>query len=67
MMDLTARILAIELTVAGQAVEHRGLSPLGRGTAKLLAQLRRRIPFMREPQQFPDDLEPVVNLVRSPS
>jgi histidine ammonia-lyase len=67
MMDLTARILAIELTVAGQAVEHRGLSPLGRGTAKLLDQLRQRIPFMREPQQFPDDLEPVVNLVRSPS
>jgi histidine ammonia-lyase len=65
MLDLGSRILAIELTVAGQAVEHRGLQPLGRGTAKLLAQLRQRIPFMREPRQFPDDLEPVVDLVRT--
>jgi len=66
MMDLSARILAIELTVAGQAVEHRNLQPLGRGTAKLLAQLRQRIAFMREPGQFPDNLEPVVDLVRMP-
>ncbi len=65
MMDLTARILAIELTVAGQAVEHRGLQPLGRGTANLLAQLRQRIAFMQEPGQFPDDLETVVALVRT--
>jgi histidine ammonia-lyase len=67
MLDLTARILAIELTVAGQAVELRGLTPLGRGTTKLLGQLRQRIAFMHEPQQFPNDLEPVVDLVRSPS
>jgi histidine ammonia-lyase len=65
MLDLGGRILAIELTVAGQAVEHRGLQPLGRGTAKLLAQLRQRIPFMREPGQFPDDLDAVVALVRT--
>lgn len=64
MMDLTARILAIELTAAAQAVEHRGLQPLGRGTATLLAQLRRRIPYMTEPSQFPQDLDPVVDLVR---
>jgi len=67
MLDLGGRILAIELTVAGQAAEHRGLQPLGRGTATLLAQLRQRIAFMREPGQFPDDLELVVDLVRTPS
>jgi histidine ammonia-lyase len=65
MMDLTARILAIELTVAGQAAEHRGLQPLGGGTSPLLTQLRQHIPYMTEPTQFPQDLEPVVQLVRT--
>ena len=65
MLDLTARILAIELTVAGQAVELHGLQPLGRGTAKLHAQLRQHIPYMSQPAQFPQDLEPVVDLVRT--
>jgi histidine ammonia-lyase len=65
MIDLIVRILAIELTVAGQAVEQRGLQPLGRGTGPLLAQLRQRIPYMTEPTQFPQDLEPVVQLVRT--
>lgn len=65
MLDLAARILAIELTVSGQAVERRGAQPLGHGTAPLLAELRRRVPFMREPAQFPHDLDPVVDLVRS--
>jgi histidine ammonia-lyase len=63
MMDLTGRILAIELTVAAQAVEHRELLPLGRGTAPLLTELRKQIPYMTEPAQFPQDLEPVVQLV----
>jgi histidine ammonia-lyase len=63
MLDLGARILAIELTVSGQAVERRGLQPLGRGTAPLLAQLRRRVPFMEEPAQFPQDLQPVVDFI----
>lgn len=65
MLDLSARVLAVELTVAGQAVELRGLKPLGGTTATLLTHLRQRIPFMQEPAQFPHDLERVVDLVRA--
>ena len=65
MVSLGNRAAAIELVVAAQAVEQRGVKPLGRGTAEAFAAIRGRVPFLREPRQFPSDLEGVVELLRS--
>ena len=46
MVELGQQVLAIELLVAAQAVELRGERPLGRGTGRLLALVRERVPFM---------------------
>jgi histidine ammonia-lyase len=65
MVSLGSRATAIELVVAAQAVELRGAKPLGKGTAEAFTAIRKHVPFLREPRQFPSDLEPVVDLVRS--
>ena len=65
MVSLGQRAAAIELVVAAQAVEVRGATPLGKGTAEALTSIRRRLPFLGEPRQFPADLEAIVDLVRS--
>ena len=64
MVALGERVLAIELVVAAQATEMRGPVPLGQGTGRLVQQLRGRVPPFRSPDDFPVDLEPVVDLVR---
>lgn len=64
MVSLGERVVAIELAVAAQAAELRGVSPLGQGTSRLVQRLRERLPFFRSAEDFPVDLEPVVELVR---
>jgi histidine ammonia-lyase len=64
MVALGERIVAIELLVAAQAVELRGATPLGAGTGSLVKRLRERVSLFRSAEDFPVDLEPVVDLVR---
>jgi histidine ammonia-lyase len=64
MVGLGERVVAIELLVAAQAVELRGVTPLGEGTGPLVKRLRERVPLFRSAEDFPVDLEPVVDLVR---
>jgi histidine ammonia-lyase len=65
MLALGQRCAGIELVVSAQAVEARGSPRLGRGTARAFAALRSRVPFASGPEQFPSDLEPVNELIRS--
>jgi histidine ammonia-lyase len=65
MVDLGARVVAIELTIAAQAVDLRGRPALGAGTGRAYALVRERVPFTDEGETVPPDLEPVVDLVRS--
>jgi histidine ammonia-lyase len=53
MADLGSTIVAIELAVAAQAVELRGLRP-GDGTGRALAAVRRDVPFLRSGDHVPD-------------
>ncbi len=64
MVSLGERVIAIELLVAAQAAELRDVNPLGQGTGPLIQRLRERIPLFRSAEDFPVDLEPVVDLVR---
>lgn len=63
MLDLVARVVAIELVVAAQAVDLAGRAPLGRGPAAAHAAVRGVLPATTSPETFPADLEPVVALV----
>jgi histidine ammonia-lyase len=65
MVQLGERLLAIELTVAAQAIDLRKPSALGSGTGRAFGMIRERVAFMAEPHQFPSDLEPVRDLVQS--
>jgi len=62
--DLGARVAAIELLVAAQAADLRGERPLGRGTTAAHARLRELVPALHTGDAVPQDLEPVVDLVR---
>jgi histidine ammonia-lyase len=65
MVELGARVLAIELTIAAQAVDLRGRPALGSGTGHAYELVRERIPFTDAGEALPGDLEPLVELVRS--
>ncbi len=65
MVGLGRRVVAIELVVAAQAVDLRGRRPLGSGTARAYELVREQAPFTGEGEPLPQDLEPVVELVRS--
>jgi histidine ammonia-lyase len=58
-------IVAIALVVAAQAVDVRGSSPLGRGTAAAHARIRAAVPRMRVGDAPPVDVDPVRALIRS--
>jgi histidine ammonia-lyase len=64
MVGLGQRIVAIELAVAAQAAELRGLAPHGRGTAAVVEAVREVVPFLGPGGEVPD-LEPLVAIVRS--
>jgi len=65
MVDLGARVAAIELVIAAQAVDLRGPPELGAGTGRAHALVRGRVPFTDAGEAVPPDLEPVADLVRS--
>jgi len=65
MVALGDRVVAIELVLASQAVDLRGDFPLGEGTTAAYASVRELVPFTDEGSTIPQDLEPVVQLVRS--
>jgi len=63
MVQLCARVTAIELVVAAQAVDLRALAALGRGTGHAYRLVRELVPFTQAEGTFPADLEPVVELI----
>jgi histidine ammonia-lyase len=65
MVALGERVIGVELLVGAQAVEIRSVEPLGQGTRTLVERLRERVPLFRTAEDFPVDLEPVVELVRA--
>jgi histidine ammonia-lyase len=64
MTALGERIVAIELLVACQAIDLRGLE-LGAGSARAHALVRDRIPFKSDADPIPASIEPLRELVRS--
>src|SRR5205085_219017 len=64
MVELGERIVAVELVIAAQAVDLRGLPRLGARTRRAYERVRELVPFSGEGEPVPQDLEPVVELVR---
>jgi histidine ammonia-lyase len=65
MVELGSRVVAIELTIASQAIDLRGRPALGSGTRRAYELVRERVPFTGEGETIAADLEPVVELIRS--
>ncbi len=57
--------MAIELLVSAQAVDTRGVSPLGRGTATAYELIREVVPPLAPGEAPPVDVEPVRELIRA--
>jgi histidine ammonia-lyase len=64
-VELGARALAIELVIAAQAIDLRKVQPLGAGTRPAYALVRGLVPFTAEGEPLAQDLEPLVQLLRS--
>jgi histidine ammonia-lyase len=64
MVALCARVAAIELVVAAQAIDLRAPGELGRGTARVHGMIRELVPFTQADGTLPADLEPLVDLIR---
>jgi histidine ammonia-lyase len=65
MVGLGRRIAAIELVIAAQAIDLRRPRALGRATMELHRLVRDAIPFTGAGDEPPQDLEPLVTLLRS--
>jgi histidine ammonia-lyase len=64
MVSLCARVAAIELVVAAQAIDLRAInSELGLGTGRAYRIIRELVPFTQADGTLPADLEPLVELV----
>jgi histidine ammonia-lyase len=63
-VSLGWRCAAIELVVAAQAVDVRGVKPLGKGTAEAFRLVREQVPVFRATNDFPSDLDPLVAVLR---
>jgi histidine ammonia-lyase len=66
MVQLCARVAAIEFVVAAQAIDLRAVSgtgPLGAGTGYAYRMIRELVPFTQADGTLPADLEPLVELV----
>ena len=68
MVALCARVAAIELVVAAQAIDLRapdfnGQGSLGLGTGRAYRMVRELVPFTQADGTLPADLEPLVELV----
>lgn len=58
-------IIAIELLCAAQGIDFRGPEKLGKGTKAAYALIRKRVPMLREDRVLTNDIENVVDLIRS--
>ena len=65
MVGLAERITAIELVVAAQAVDLRAPPALGEATGQLHKLIRNAVPFTAAGDAPPQDLVPVLTLIRS--
>ncbi len=65
MVELGARVVAVELTIAAQAIDLRRPSALGAGTRRAYDRVREVVPFTDAGEALPPDLQPVVDLVRA--
>ena len=65
MLDLGARVVAIELVVAAQAIDLRDDPKLGAGAAAAHAFVRARLPFLDSPERMPLPLEELATQIRS--
>src|SRR5206468_1358687 len=65
LLDLGSRVLAIELTVATQAIELRRVSRIGAGAGAAHAFTREHVPFLESPEQMPLPLEELATAVRT--
>ena len=65
MLELGARVVSIELTVAAQAVDLRRLEHLGAGAAAGRAFARERVPYLESSEQMPLPLEELATAIRS--
>ncbi len=65
MVDLTARVISLELLVAAQAIDVRQTGRLGEGTGRALRLVREFADFTPRGQAPPAELEPLVNAVRT--
>jgi histidine ammonia-lyase len=65
MIGLGARVAAVELTIAAQAIDLRRPASLGAGTSRGYDLVRSCVPFTAAGDALPPDLEPVVALVRA--
>ena len=63
MIVLSARVVAIELVVAAQAIDLRAPGQLGLGTGRAYRMIRELVPFTQADGTLPADLEPLVELV----
>jgi histidine ammonia-lyase len=63
MIQLCARVAAIEFVVAAQAIDLRAPGPLGLGTGRAYRMVRELVPFTQADGTLPPDLEPLVDLV----
>jgi histidine ammonia-lyase len=64
-LDLASRVVAIEMTVAAQAVDVRETPKLGAAATSAHAFVRARVPHLRSHQQMPLPLEELATAIRS--
>ena len=65
MVGLAARLVAIELVVAAQAIDLRGGLELGVGASAVHLYVRERIEFLDAPERMPLPLEELANTIRT--
>jgi histidine ammonia-lyase len=65
MLDLGARVAAVELTVAAQAVDLRAVPRLGAGAALAHGFVRERVPRLESHEQMPLPLEQLATEIRT--
>ena len=63
MVQLCARVAAIEFVVAAQAIDLRAPGELGLGTGRAYRMIRELVPFTQADGTLPADLEPLIELV----